>query len=282
MKHLLRTGAFAAVLCGLAACVTPPGQSSPTTSAADVDRNLSGVWQVVNTANYNLEAHPAQAAMQMRDGPVKPVPAKSVVALGAVGAVPGGESFLAGGGDIPYTPAARAKRDENKANWIDRDPEVKCYLPGVPRATYIGMPFHILQSDRKMTIVYQYANAIRHVALEDPGDALIDSWMGQSYGYWDDDTFVIEVTALNGKAWLDRAGNHYSPSATVTERYTKITPYHIRYTATIEDPATYTEPWTISMILHKKLEEEAALYDFNCVAFVEELLYGHLRKDPLD
>lgn len=245
-------------------------------------RDLNGVWQVMNTANYDLEATHARHAMQTREGPWGPQPAKSVVALGAVGAVPAGPSKLKGGGTIPYTPEALETRNENRANWIERDPEIKCYLPGIPRANYMGLPFKIMHNDGAMLFAYEYAGAVRNVHLTDPGEAPIDSWMGQSYGKWDGDTFVIDVTAQNGQTWLDRSGNHASPQLKVTERFTKLSPYHMRYEATLEDPATYTEPWTISMILYKRVGADAELQEFNCVEFVEELMYGHLRKEPLD
>lgn len=245
------------------------------------DRNLSGVWQVLNTANYDLEAHRARHAMQLRDGPMGPVPDARVVALGAVGAVPAGSSVV-DNGTIPYTAEALAVRDDNRANWIERDPEVKCYLPGVPRATYMSFPFQILQNDDAVLFVYEYANAVRNIHLKDPGPAPVDSWMGQSYGYWDGNTFVVEVTAQNGQTWLDRSGNFASSEVKVTERYTKIGPDHIEYTATLEDAATYTEPWTMRMILYRRIGPDAELFEFNCVEFVEELIYGHLRREPLD
>ncbi|MDB5422695.1 MAG: hypothetical protein JWQ29_111, partial [Phenylobacterium sp.] len=94
--------------------------------------DLNGVWQAMNGANWDIEPHAARAALQMRPGPVVPVPAKEVVALGAVGAVPAGLGVVEGE-TIPYTPEARKQRDENRADWIHRDPEIKCYLPGVPR-----------------------------------------------------------------------------------------------------------------------------------------------------
>ena len=230
--------------------------------------------------SWLLEAHHGEAAMQLRDGPVTPVPTKNLLAFGAVGAVPPGESYVEGE-TLPYTPEAAAKRDENRANWAERDPEVKCYMTGVPRSTYLPHPFQIIQNDDQMIIVYEYANMVRNIFLTDPGEAPVDSWMGQSYGQWDGDTFVIEVTGQNGESWLDRAGNHYSAAARVTERYTRVDPYHIDYSATIEDPETFTEPTTISMTLYKLVGQDARIEDFNCVPFVEELMYGDLRKEPL-
>lgn len=246
-----------------------------------VERNLSGVWQVLNTANDNVEAHNGQHAYQLRQGPVGPVPAKDVVAMGAIGAVPPGPSVIVGRDTLPYLPGGEEKRAENVADWVNSDPEVMCYMPGVPRAAYLPHPFEIIQNDGQMLIVYEYANTVRNIFLQDPGEAPVDSWMGQSYGYWDGDTFVIEVTGQNGSSWLDRAGNYYSASAKVTERYKRTGPDHIEYTATIDDPETFSEPVTLKMTLYRLVGEDARIEDFNCVPFVEEKLHGHLRKEPL-
>ena len=259
-------------------------ETAATMAAPSEDaRDLNGIWSVMNSAAYDLEAHPARAALQMREGPVIPVPAAEVEALGAVGSVPGGESVVTtNGGVIPYKPEALEERNRRAANWIKEDPEIKCYLPGVPRATYQGLPFQIVQSDTAMLMVYTYANAVRNILMEDPGEAPLDSWMGQSWGRWDGDSFVVETTAQNGQTWLDRSGNYMSPMGKVTERFTKMTPWHMRYQATIEDPDTFTEPWTMEMVLYKDVRPDAKLIEFNCVEFVEELMYGHLRKTPLD
>ena len=267
-------------VCAVLLCIAVTALWTSHTARAG-DRDLNGVWQVLNTANYDLEAHHARHAMQLRDGPWGPLPDARVVALGAVGAVPAGPGVVAGG-VIPYTPEALAARDDNRAHWIERDPEVKCYLPGVPRATYMPYPFQILQNDDAVLFVYEYANAVRNIYLQDPGDAPLESWMGQSHGTWDGDTFVVEVTAQNGQTWFDRSGNHASNQLRVTERYTKIDRDHIDYTATMDDPETFTAPWTISMVLYRRIGPDAELMEFNCVEFVEELIYGHLRKEPLE
>ena len=68
------------------------------------------------------------------------VPAAPVVALGAAAGVPGSIGVVQGDGEIPYTPEAAAIKQENSENWIDRDPELKCYLPGIPRAMYMPYP----------------------------------------------------------------------------------------------------------------------------------------------
>lgn len=280
---MLRLTAAALAIGLVTACANAPmsAELDKGSATVSVERNLTGTWRAINRANYDLEAHPARHAMQLIQGPHTPLADPRVVELGAVGAVPAGRSMLKGGGSIPYTEEALAQRNENRANWLDRDPEIKCYQPGVPRATYMPMPFQIIQNDEAMLIVYEYANTVRNIELTDPGEAPLDSWMGQSYGYWDGDTFVIEVTAQNGQTWLDRSGNFMSAMGKVTERYTPIDANHIQYTATIEDEETFTEPWTIEMTLYRLVGEDAELNEFNCIDLVEELLYGHLRKEPV-
>jgi hypothetical protein len=195
--------------------------------------------------------------------------------------VPAGIGIVQGDGKIPYTADALKTRDENRAAAIENDPEVKCYLPGIPRANYMDKPFQIFHSDKAVFFAYEYAGAVRNVFLADPGEAPVDSWMGQSYGKWDGDTFVIEVTGLLSDTWLDRSGNIHGSSTKVVERWTPTSDYTMRYEATITDDEVYTKPWTIAFNLYKRQGEDAQLQQFKCVEFVEELMYGHLRKNPL-
>jgi hypothetical protein len=227
--------------------------------------NLNGIWQVLNTANWDIQGHAAAA------GPTVP--------LGAIGAVPPGPGVVEGGA-IPYLPEAAAKKKENFANRLRLDPEVFCYLPGVPRATYMPYPFQIVQSRSHIMISYEYASATRIINMENPKKAPIDSWMGWSNGHWEGDTLVVDVTGLNDETWFDRAGNFHSDALHVVERYTPRSADTMRYEATIEDPKVFSRPWKMSMVLYRHAEENAQLMEFKCVEFVEELMYGHLRKKP--
>jgi hypothetical protein len=265
----------------LLAATTSEATATDIPRRADGRPDLNGTWRVMNRANYDLETHSARAAMALREGPVNPVPAKEVLALGAVGAVPAGLGVVVDG-EIPYRDPTLRQRDENRADWLNRDPEIRCYLPGVPRANYMPYPFQIFHSDSAVFFAYEYAGAVRNIYLEDPGEAPADSWMGQSYGYWEGDTFVIEVTGFNGRSWLDRAGNFASERLEVTERFTPLSPFTMTYEATLEDPGVFTRPWTMRMTLYRLVGPDAVLQQFKCVEFVEELLYGHLRKAPLD
>ena len=274
----------AALLASPSLAATSPPQPAPTAApkvpARAAHPDLSGVWSVMNSANFDLEPHTARAAMQLRPGPVVPVPAKDVVALGAVGAVPAGVGVVEGG-EIPYKPEALARKKDNQAHWLERDPEIKCYLPGVPRANYMALPFQILQSDKAMLIAYEYAGAVRNILFNDPGPAPVDSWMGQSVARWEGQTLVVTVSGMNDSTWLSRSGDFHSDQFKVVERWRLIDRNTIRYSATISDPETYTRPWTLSMNLYRRRGEDARLGQFKCVEFVEELLYGQLRKEPL-
>jgi hypothetical protein len=244
-------------------------QSSPATipRLADGKPNLNGIWQVSNTANWNILAH------QARPGPV--------TALGAAFSVPGGLGVVEGN-EIPYKPGAWARRDENAAKWLTADPEIRCYLPGVPRATYMPYPFQIVQSSSSndMLITYEFAAASRIVRMNTKAESPIDTWMGWSRGSWDGDTLVVDVSSFNGQSWFDRAGNFQSDRLHVVERYTLTSPDAIRYDVTIDDPQLYTRPWKMSMPIHRRLEKDAQLVEYKCVEFVEELLYGDLVRKP--
>jgi hypothetical protein len=271
-------GALIAVASTPLAGQGPAAYRAPRT--ADGKPDLNGIWQSLNEANYDLEAHMARPALALRAGPYGPVPAAAVLAIGAVGSVPPGMGVVEGG-PIPYKPEALAKKKENQDKWLERDPEIKCYLPGVPRANYMPYPFQILQSQSAIFFAYEYAGAVRNIYLKNPGPPPVDAWMGQSVGRWEGDTLVIDANGFNDSTWFDRAGNFHSEKLHVVERYTRTGPDVMSYEATIEDPDTFTRPWKISFPLYRRLEKNAQLMDFKCVEFVEELMYGQWRKKPL-
>ena len=168
LRDLSIASITAAIVAAAFLMATPAETQSARPARIAGHPNLNGIWQALNTANYNVLSHPAKAALQMRPGPVVPVPAAPVLAFGAVGSVPAGNGIVEGD-EIPYLPEAAKKQKENEANWIDRDPEIKCYLPGVPRANYMAMPFQILHSDKAVFFTYEYAGAVRNIYLKDPG-----------------------------------------------------------------------------------------------------------------
>ncbi|MBI2189382.1 MAG: hypothetical protein HYU37_19970 [Acidobacteria bacterium] len=259
---------------------TPTGQFPPyePPRGADGHPDLSGIWQAFVTANIDLLDHDAQ-------------PGPRPETMGAYGAWPAGQGIVEGG-EIPYRPEALARKQRNADTRLTvnitsdarrhetGDPELKCYRPGVPRATYMPFPFQIIQSQKYILIVHEYANALRTIYMDDHKEAPADSWMGWSNGRWEGNTLVVDTSGFVPYTWFDRAGNYHSDALRVVERYTPVSPYHLIYEATIEDPKVFTRPWKISFPLYRRMEQNVQLLDFNCVPFTEELLYRHLRRQP--
>lgn len=237
--------------------------------------DLNGVWQAVGTANWDIQAHGAG-------------PALFPEMLGAYGAMPGGQGIVEGN-EIPYRPEALAKKRENfekrlmpptddESNNAAGDPEAKCYLPGVPRATYMAFPFHVVQTASQLLIAYEFNAATRTIHLGRKPDSPAPSWMGWSIGRWEGDTLVVDVTDQVDKTWFDRAGNYHSDALHVVERYTPMTPHHLMYEATIDDPKVFTRPWKMSFPLYRRMDRNAQLIEFKCVEFAESFVYGRLLK----
>src|SRR5713101_3847364 len=183
---------------------TPARTTSLIPRMPDGKPNFTGVWQALGTAYWDIQDHSAQP------GPF--------FQLGAIGAVPGGRGIVEGN-EIPYLPAAADKKKENFGNRLTLDPEIKCYLPGVPRATYLPFPFQIIQSQTNLAIAYEYRTANRLINVANHREPAVDTWMGMSNGHWEGDTLVVEVTGLNGESWFDRAGNFASENVRIVERY---------------------------------------------------------------
>ena len=249
----------------LSACAGQPATEgvyrAPRTPHGSPD--LGGIWQANNTANWDLEPHTA------RQGPV--------FALGAAFSIPPGTGVVEGG-EIPYLAEALEKKKANAANWMKLDPEIKCYMPGIPRATYMPYPFQIVQSADTVLFTYEYASASRIVRMNSKEQSPAPAWMGWSVGRWDGETLVIDVTDHMEDTWFDRAGNYHGADLKVTERYTALDANTLQYEATIEDPKVFSKPWKISMPLYRRREPNIQLMEYKCVEFAEELMYGHLRK----
>ena len=286
----IAVGTVAAVVGGLWVLTIPTAGQAPAATGQfpaayraprlDGHPDLNGIWQSVTSANWNIEDHDAQPGLHPE-------------LEGAYDAQSAGQGIVEGG-VIPYRPEMLAKREQNfekrgivdvvtsDEKWHDSgDPELKCYMPGVPRATYMPFPFQIVQgSGPYILIAYEYASTTRTIRMNFKEEAPTDSWMGWSRGRWEGETLVVDVTGFNDLTWFDRAGNFHSDALHVVERYTAVSPYHIQYEATIEDPKVFTRPWKISLPLYRRMDKGVQLLEYKCVPFTEELLYGKLRKNP--
>lgn len=225
----------------------PSGQAYVQPRTAGGQPDLQGVWQVLNSAVWDLEDHSP--------------------GLGR----PGGYGVVEGG-RIPYLPSALAQRKQNFENRASADPEVSCFLPGVPRITYLPFPFQILQFPDQVMILYEYIGITRSIFLsgEHPDPDVLDFWMGDSRGRWEGNTLVVDVTNFNDRTWFDRAGNFHSDALHVIERYTRTGPDHISYEVTIEDPNVFSRPWKLSMPLYRRQEQNLRLLEYHCYSYMEE------------
>jgi hypothetical protein len=213
--------------------------------------NFNGIWQVLNTANWNIQDH-----------------------TGELG-VPAGQGVVEGN-EIPYQPWARAKKQENYAKRATADlTESECYLPGVPRATYMPYPFEIVQTPNSLAIRYEFAHAFRTIPMNGSShpEGFPATWMGDSRGRWEGDTLVVDANNFNDQTWFDRAGNFHSDALQVVERYTLTSADHILYEATITDPKVFTRPWKIIMPLYRRTEKNVKLLEYECVFYLQEQRY---------
>ena len=226
--------------------------------------DLNGIWQALGTAHWDLETHESRA------GPLWE--------LGAVGAIPGGVGVVEGG-EIPYRAQGLERKLENQENWLELDPVVRCYMPGIPRANYMPFPFQIFQTDVNILFAYQFASTTRNVFMNRPDyEAPILTVMGHNLGHWEGQSLVITTTDQYDWTWFDHSGNHHSEALRVTEKFTPIGPNTLWYEAEIDDPEVYTRPWKISMPLYRRLERGMQLVEFKCQEYSEEIIYGHLRQ----
>ena len=226
--------------------------------------DLNGIWQALGTAHWDLETHESRA------GPLWE--------LGAVGAIPGGVGVVEGG-EIPYRAQGLERKLENQENWLELDPVVRCYMPGIPRANYMPFPFQIFQTDVNILFAYQFASTTRNVFMNRPDyEAPILTVMGHNLGHWEGQSLVITTTDQYDWTWFDHSGNHHSEALRVTEKFTPIGPNTLWYEAEIDDSEVYTRPWKISMPLYRRLERGMQLVEFKCQEYSEEIIYGHLRQ----
>jgi hypothetical protein len=251
MRNLTRD-AVVVVVIGLTIVPSGAAQTVPSsvTRNADDHPDLSGLWQVLNTAAWDIQDHQAR-----KDSPA------------GVGVVEGDE--------IPYQPWATAKKKDNFEKRATADPETKCYLAGVPRLTYLPYPFQILQNSNEVTVLYEYEHAVRTIYTNGTAHPKgpIEWWLGDSRGHWEGRTLVVDVVHFNDQTWFDRAGNFHSNALHVIERYTLVDPDHIEYGVTIEDPNVFTRPWKMSMVLYRLKESRAQLLEYQCSGFDVEKYY---------
>ena len=215
--------------------------SLPRTAEGKPD--MSGIWQVLNTAAWDIQDHQAMKG------------------------VPAGQGVVEGN-ELPYLPEALAKKNENFKNRLTADPESRCFQPGMPRIMYMPYPFQIVQTPSYIGLLFEYVHTTRHIRLnsEHP-EGPIEWALGDTRARWDGDTLVTDVVHFNAETWFDRAGNFHSEAMRLSERFTMLGRDHINYEVTVEDPKVFSRPWKMSMPLYRRIEKNLQILDYECQSF---------------
>ena len=243
-KRTVVAGAIALAMV-VAGCAAPTGQQASSYRAprtSDGNPDLQGLWQVLNTADYNIQTHEA------RQG----VPAGLGVVVDE---------------EIPYLPAALAQKQTNFEAGATADPAAQCFFPGTPRIMYMPYPFRIVQTTDFVELFFEFGHHTRIIYTNGvPHHEEIPIWMGDSRGRWDGETFVVDTKNFYDENWFDKAGNYHSEALELVERFTRTGPDHIRYEVTVTDATVFTRPWTMSMTLYRRVEPNARLLEYECFA----------------
>ena len=165
------------------------------------------------------------------------------------GASPALSDLVATGVQVPFQPWAEKVYKERKESQSKDDPEARCLPPGVPRMTTTPYPFRIVQTPGLTLIVYEGGAHVWRQIFTDGRPHSADpnpSWLGESIGHWDSDTFVIDTIGLNGLTWIDESGLPTTDALHVIERIRRPDFGHLETENTIDDPKAYTKPWSFT------------------------------------
>jgi hypothetical protein len=203
--------------------------TAPAPRTADGKPDLSGIWQQPNGVKYtiNLAAD------------LKP-------------------------GDVSFQPQAAELYNQRQSTLSKDDPVGYCKLPGVPEMSAVPYPYKIIQNPGLVIILFEAFATFRQI-FSDGRSLPVDpnpSWMGYSVGKWEGDTLVVETAGFNDNTWLDTGGHPHSDALHVTERYHRRDFGHIDLQITINDPKTYTKPWTVSYPI--QLLPDTELLEYVC------------------
>jgi hypothetical protein len=181
---------------------------------------------------------------------------------------------------IPFTPEARARAQDILNRRSIDDPTTRCIFASSPRISGVGLfPIQFVQTPAQMIILYEYLWTFRVIPIgaAHPAD-MSPSFMGDSVGRWDGNTFVVDVTGFKPGGWLP-GGLVTSDALHLTERYTRVDRDQLNYEVTIEDPKVLTKPFTQRATL--MLREGARLREYSCAENnMDPAVYEKMLKDP--
>jgi hypothetical protein len=184
----------------------------------------------------------------------------------------------------PMTPWAEAKYKEAKPTFgptavtvaQSNSPDYNCLPPGVPYIYFRPHPFEFVQAPGRVIMLFEYDHYVREIYTDGrkhPPD-LDPTWMGNSIGWYDGDTLVVDTVGFNDKTWLDRVGHPHSDQLHLVERFRRVDHDTLTDTMTIDDPKAYTKPWTVT--LNFELKPDWTIGEFVC----EEMLANNSKHKP--
>jgi hypothetical protein len=252
-----------------------PNLDGPTPRTADGKPDFSGIWLFEG----QRRRPPATPGAIAGSGPgpaagaaTAPPPAPGPPPAGGIGLgprPPGISEFFDIGstvpGGLPFTPWAAALRKERKDNNNKDNPDAHCLPLGLTQLHMHPQPRKIIQTPNLIVILYEAQGGIRQVFMDGrklPGSDAEPWWYGYSIGHWDGDTLVVETNGFRDDVWLDVEGSPLTNSGKMTERFRRPTFGHLEMEITIEDPKSYTHPWTVKM--KQRLLVDTDLIEFIC------------------
>ena len=163
---------------------------------------------------------------------------------------------------VPFLPEAEAKY--KSANEMD-SPTTRCLPPGISELMFAPFyPMAIIQAPGRVVTIHEFMNVVRWIYTDGQGHPkdLDPSWLGNSVGKWEGDTLVVDTVGFNDKSWLDAHGMNHSVQLHTVERFHRRGAL-LEYSITIEDPKTFSQPWTIHMDYEAKPDWKIAEYICN-------------------
>jgi hypothetical protein len=227
-----------------------PNLSAPTPRAADGRPSLSGLWQT--------EAAPAEMLERLIPG-----------ATNGAGEEPLSQYFINILSDFkpeaaPIQPAAAALFLQRAKTFSNESPLSHCLPEGMPLIEMAPAPYKIVQTPGLTVMLYERDTTFRQVYTD--GRKLPDdpqpSWLGYSVGKWDGDSLVVDTNGFNDRGWLDARGHRHSEALHLNERFHRLDFGHMEVQLTIDDPQTYTRPFTIQ--LKQRLGADSDLLESFC------------------
>jgi hypothetical protein len=205
-----------------------PSLSAPVPRTPDRKPDLSGIW-MSSRAKFNV-------ALSLKPGDA-----------------------------VPFQPWAKAVFEERQGNNSKDDPSARCLPTGLTLRATLATPLKIVQIPGLTLVLYESRTTYRQIFTDGrPLPKVVDwpAWQGFSIGKWDGDTFVVDTAGFNGNFWLDQAGHPASDAMHLTERFHRRDFGHMDLEMTIDDPKTYTRPWT--MYVEFVLQSDTELLEFIC------------------